>query len=417
MKIVRLGRSVLLIAAAIAMLWASSATAQVVVPLSGAWGNNRGPLIDFPAIGNTPCSSLLLNRAFGTATTTPVPTTPPIPATDVNGVMNPQVGNPGGCVGAASGAVATVATGGAPQAFTVGTNVFSQPFPAGTNVVQGPVSNVATVATRNQFLGPSAAPFSPLVPTMGGTNLAGWRKFRSGAWTAQSGRAGSNFTWCFGNPGCAKVTQVPATGGRPLITKYTAGGNAFGGTMGLVLSALPGGFISVLNPPLLPGRAMIVPLPTTPGSLPEGRGYAVTVSNVLPGGMVYSTYTLTPTSGFIGMLGNFLATLPGGTNVGFGFPWTTGTVLVRNTGRTPLGMLAQATLSAMGGDNRTPNGLQGNITLVAGSLSSYSGNDTPNLNMMRLTFLPEPGATLQLVSGVLGLFGLHAFWRSRRRNG
>jgi hypothetical protein len=43
------------------------------------------------------------------------------------------------------------------------------------------------------------------------------------------------FTWCWGNPDCVQVAE----GTKPLIVKYSGGGNAFGGTMAFVVSSNP----------------------------------------------------------------------------------------------------------------------------------------------------------------------------------
>ena len=56
-----------------------------------------------------------------------------------------------------------------------------------------------------------------------------------------------------------------------------------------------------------------------------------------------------------------------------------------------------------------------NISLVAGSIGAGVFpviGPLPTVNIARM-FLPEPGATLQMLAGVIGLLGIAA-WRSRR---
>ena len=64
------------------------------------------------------------------------------------------------------------------------------------------------LATSFKITGPLAAPTTPArrhdeheLPT------AAFHAFKNGAWMTQTGRAGSMFTWCPGNPACAKITQ------------------------------------------------------------------------------------------------------------------------------------------------------------------------------------------------------------------
>ena len=106
---------------------------------------------------------------------------------------------------------------------------------------------------------------------------------------------------------------------------------------------------------------------------------------------------------------NTMSMFPGQVNYNYGFPFTTRTVLARNTG-TNLGNPAVTTISAMGFDQVTAMG-QRNISLVAGGVATTSfGSQTPNMAQM---LLPEPGGALQLVAGVVGLLGV-AVWRSRK---
>lgn len=409
MRMLSLARSVALIG--VLSLVAGMASAQVTVPMTGVWGNSRGPIIDFPAVGNKACPGLVMGQNLGLLTV-PLITTPPIMSTGVPA-------NPNGCV--AGHAWTAMVTGSNPAAFSIPSYAFSFPFPAVPNIVPPGPASVIQVNTQISVMGPFPSPQIPLSPTMGipnqtsPTNVANWRHFRASAWSTQSGRAGPDFTWCLGNPNCANIGgATPA----PLITKYTAGPNKFGGTMTLLMGVPPGqsaGSIAVVQPAFPPGAIAKVAL-AGGFSFPEGRGYAVSSVASIPGGKLYAGYTLT-SGGLLGMVTGTILTIPPGTNQAFGFPWTTGTVLVRNTGNTALGAPNLQTLTAMGSDARTAAGGTGNITLVAGGLTNTSFHQAvPNLGIMRLTFLPEPGTLLQLASGVVGLAGLGLVRRSRRAN-
>jgi hypothetical protein len=102
---------------------------------------------------------------------------------------------------------------------------------------------------------------------------------------------------------------------------------------------------------------------------------------------------------------------PIATNKNFGFPFTTGTVLARATGRDIQNNPAIGTLTGMGGDAVTAMGAR-NISLVAGGVAGLDtlATEYPSLNQV---FLPEPGAPAQWIAGVLALLGI-AIWRSRR---
>ena len=98
----------------------------------------------------------------------------------------------------------------------------------------------------------------------------------------------------------------------------------------------------------------------------------------------------------------------------WGFPLTTRTVLVRNTG-TLQGNPHNSTFTAKGYDKLTAMG-QRNISLVAGAIGvglfPSPVGQVPRIDLVT-AFMPEAGATLQLVAGVIGLLGIAA-WRSRR---
>jgi hypothetical protein len=271
---------------------------------------------------------------------------------------------------------------------------------------------VVQLATSFKITGPAPARTTPPAGTMAtGMNTAAFHAFKTGAWMTQTGRAGSMFTWCFGNPACTKITQ----GARPIIVKYTGGGSAFGGTMAYIIN-------SGANQSNLAvgagGGALGFVLLAGMGSQPTGRGYAEYLTDMLGMGPLWGGYMIgTVTRPIVGM--QMLVTMvtgyvgpvfPAAINYNYGFPFTTMTVLARNTG-TALGNPAVTTISAKGFDVATGMGGR-NISLVAGAVAATSlGTNTPNMSQMLLT-LPEPGRTAQVLAGVLGLLAVAA-WRSR----
>ena len=115
--------------------------------------------------------------------------------------------------------------------------------------------------------------------------------------------------------------------------------------------------------------------------------------------------------------------LPTGVNKNWGFPFTTGQIIVRGTGKTPGGKAGGGgTLTAKGFDQAAtmitgigvpvPGGRQ--LQLVAGGVaqSNIQGpNGTPSYTIIRL---PEPRRSLQMLAGVLCLLGV-AICRGRKR--
>jgi hypothetical protein len=412
------------------VLVATATSAQNTYLMTGKAGSSTGVNINLPASGSTPCPSII-NFEGRIPVTGPHPVTPPITSTVTYGgalrMFTPA--NPLGCI-PGSGTVTTTGAG-TGGAFTFPAGFFSQPLPGTVRAVPVPnVPRILQLATSIQFTGPQAVPFQPVNPTMGlpttaqtggppatatsFTNLANFRQFRAGAWTSQTGRAGASFTWCAGNPGCTTVGQATALGG-PGIVKYTAGGNQFGGTMGLVLTTGPNTSSLAITGvvPVLTGEVGLNVLGGM-GSRAAGRGYAAYQTTQLQMGPIYAMYTLTSgVNMLIGMVsGGQLGSLPAGTNRNWGFAFTTGTVLVRETG-TAQGNPLNFTLTVMGSDTVTSGGNR-NLQLVAGHMakSTVQGNNaTPVHTVIRL--LPEPGAPVQVLAAVGALLGM-ALFRGRR---
>ena len=112
--------------------------------------------------------------------------------------------------------------------------------------------------------------------------------------------------------------------------------------------------------------------------------------------------------------------IPGDTNLNWGFPWTTGTVSVMNTELSAGGTMgATGTLTAMGTDSRDTAG-GGRITLVAGGTSHRvtSGQDFEALEVLVLNFA-SPLATPSMGPAGLGtvarLMALSAGYAIRER--
>jgi hypothetical protein len=287
-------------------------------------------------------------------------------------------------------------------------------------------------------LGAGQCPDNPAAPAC--TNLAPFRRFMKSAWkggpmstfNGQTGRVGANFTWCWGNPGCVTIV-----GGTELaIVRYKAGPNRFGGTSNQIVNTGIVGSLFIG----LPNQVVAETLNAGNGAIQvEGRGYADFITDVLPpatkaftmvtvadgkSGRPAGIYQMAlhraaspiglPKLELITMVG--MATPAGPPfdvtqlNQKFGFPLTTGTVIVRATNPSALGPPV-ITQTAMGGDAVTAMGAR-NISLVSGTLSQLDilGVKSTGLSQM---FLPEPSRTGQLLAGVVALFAAAA-WRSRK---
>ena len=156
------------------------------------------------------------------------------------------------------------------------------------------------------------------------------------------------------------------------------------------------------------------------GSQVTGRGYAVRLTDMLGAGPLWGAYkTGTVTKPIVGMqklitmvTGYLGMGFPAAKNYNRGFPFTTMTVLARNTG-TVAGNKAATTLTAKGGDTVTAMGKR-NISLVAGGMArAIIGpviSNTPEIGQL---YIPEPSRAAQMLAGVAALLGI-AGWRARR---
>ena len=319
-------------------------------------------------------------------------------------------------------------------------------------------------------LTPSGAVASVVTTMISGAN-ANPRVLRAGAWTTQTGRPAPDFSFCRGgqtgfevagthfkvggvfNCTTPNVTNDPATGtfGKAYngLINYTAGPNQFGGTMMMLLDG--GGNVVLFN-----GQTAITPgapgaggtATTTPKVcfLPIGQAGAVGFRNQVTGaGFMFASSAFLESGpcyrGLVQTPGQRIATLgpilPTGTNTAMfptpgngtftvdfnvipqsqnkniGAPFTTGTVVVQNTG-TNQGQPQTSTLSLAGSLNTTMG--VGNITLVSGALSHsvLRGQNSSYLTYVRMvTFAPEPGASLMLGVALVGIGGAYLVMRRR----
>jgi hypothetical protein len=252
------------------------------------------------------------------------------------------------------------------------------------------------------------------------TGLAAYAP-NGGSATFKPGAKGSrpaNFSWCPGasaNPACTTVLAGGAQGSLSGIIKYTAGvdGPQFGGTM------------SVLNTGVFSWYTVEATIPTYKvrlnnegagtATIAAGPGYSNYVSSSAGvGDKIFDSPPFVPTySGFYSIItnpGSPASTVPGGSSIGWGFPFTTGTVYIK----VPFYPSPFLTITGKGQDNRTPLGI-GNITMVAGGMlfgvGAGAGLVFPQIVTLTLN-VPEPSRVLLLASGV-GLIGLMALVRRR----
>lgn len=307
-----------------------------------------------------------------------------------------------------------------------------------------------TAAPTNRLLGPmDGGTQCVVIGSNTCTNVAKFRAFKAGAFATQTGRAGAMFSWCpppvttpmggpgLGGPGVTGCTNT-GSGGFPAIINYTGGGNAFGGTMSLVTHQLAGVGSLAIG---VGGGAVAFNNFGGGESLATGRGYADYNMITIPSGDIHAAPTIMDryigpilgTQKVIGMVGT---KQPGmfaaGKIYSWGFPWTTMTVVVRAFNAN---MTRGTTVTGMGWDcagnmegpacSKTPakgvppGTVNRNISLVSGAIGfarlPLPFGDAPiaDTGNMQLLVLPEPGETLQLLAGAIGLLGIAA-WRGRR---
>lgn len=393
--------------------------------MSGQWFGNRGPLIDIPINGG--------------------------PQLCVGGSIK------SGCVaffkprtGGVPGSQATISAMGVnPAAFTIAPGAFAQAQGLQFTPV-GIVPTVVQLATDFHAVGPaSAAQAAAAVPTFAIAQPAAFQSNAHNNDPGQTGgatpRAAANFAWCPGVGGPACPSGLAATGAANIqgIVSYSAGGNVFGGTMGMMLKgtgAVSAIITSVTVPTggagttMIPGLAHL-PIGTMTPTLasfmnPQAPGvsYAHFNTVMLGSAQVYLGFMTSP-GGLLTSTGPPLTTggpamspavVPGDTITNWGMPWTTGTVTVMKT-ETNAGAMLTQTLSGMGTDERTGAG-KGSIVMVAGGLSHrvFQGLETPALEIVVLNFsdgTPTPSMGSVGLAAVATLMALTAGYAVRGRFG
>jgi len=417
------------------VLFAAGANAQTIYSMTGKAATGSGAFVDLPAFGQ-PCPSITGEIGFATNKV----------QTMTAKLIGPFPHNPGGCIPGGPVAVKTNGTGG----FTFPVNFFKQTFPGGSmggtamNLLVTPVPNVPQIlqlATSFKFTGPAKVPFTH-DPVNNKAAAAAFRKLKHGAWMTQTGRLASTFTACAAPDG--KTASIPCTfpsqGVVPAIIRNIGGAGGattgFGGTMALVLTTSPTQASSLAI--AIGGGKVRFNIVGGMGSRAAGRGYADYDTDKLVGGDQWPKYKLTTAkkapynvigmvTGATGMTMTPTGMGPSGTNMNWGFPFTTGDIIVRGTGSNGFGGANGQTVTVMGFDKATtmlgltkgmasvmvPGGRQ--IQLVAGGVaqSNIQGpNGTPNYTIIRL---PEPARVMQMLGGAAALLVVAAL-RNRKQS-
>jgi hypothetical protein len=238
-------------------------------------------------------------------------------------------------------------------------------------------------------------------------------KFKKNFWVGN--RTFKDFAYCpgfGGNPACPD----PNAGTKHGLVRYTAGVNAYGGTMQMVSGG--GGTLQRVFgvSPLLVGHlAFGGATGAAPTEAPGGAYGNTSLIDVLPTGPV----TLSPvlsSGGLIQTPGPTVGTAPGTTIINRGFSWTTGMVYVKGTQGGPV---SSTTITVTGSDSRSAWGV-GNITLVAGGignrvgLSNYTFMDFDRVIMSLVPNEPVPAMSPSTLAAGAGLM-LLAFGYAVRR--
>jgi hypothetical protein len=435
---------------AVPMLVANQASAQQVYSMFGRIISTRGSFIKIPIVGEAfdncanfrkghtrdPAAGAITFKGTAmilkTGVTVPQEKAAKFGCVDGAGMITATAKGPGKAFTwpAPTGATTSMGIAGA---------WFHRPLPGMTIAVSIPnEAKFPQLATSFRIDGPPKAipatgDDAPMGALLGmvGNKIAPFRKFQKSAWqggpgmtdNGQTGRAGPNFTWCFGNGNCQTVAQGTGVVGR-LIVKYRGGPNRFGGTMTYVISTGTGK--SNLALAVQPGqkKTLVLLALAGMGHQPTGRGYADKLTDRVKTGPIWGKYMTASvyipqimySQPLVTMVTNHLNPLAMSTktaliNSNYGFPWTTGTVFARATGSTPgpAKSPATSTNTAMGSDRTQPLANNGRIiTLVAGGIA----RTTEGSNTAEIGFLPEPGNSLQLLAGVFALAGVAA-WRAR----
>ncbi len=404
-------RSLMLLTGTVAaLLLAATADAQTrTLSMSGEWWQNRGPLVDIPINGG------------------PVGCAPSIP--DGCTGLKPMFGGIQATAGGAATGMAPKAagataffpipvTGASPAGFSVNNSSAFTQVGGAANRQTAAVAGIPTVIQlQSQFslMGPG------LVTTTGGNGGGTMASFKANNWSVdpqQAARLAANFTWC-PPAGVCLTAGLGTYGDYGAKFTYTAGANAFGGTMAMMLRDTA--VVSIALP--TPAGAVLHQLvggTTNPTFGPQmgGNKYFAHRSLVLANGPVHATFmTSTPCTSGIGLppspagcdiitaQGPLIFSLPGSANKDWGMPWTTGTVKIKNLAAGPND--PATTFTAMGTDSRTVLG-RGQITMVAGQTSERnpSGNHFSALDIVVLNFKSSPTVPLASWPALVGMLAV-----------
>jgi hypothetical protein len=386
-----------------------------ILSMSGQWFQNRGPLVDIPNNGGAGACAAFIGQPR------------PAPASVSDGCVNNFIPQNGGIPAAAQG---ISVTGGSPANFSIVDNAAFGQVGGAANRATVPVVGIPTViqlASQFSLQGPA------LTTPLGGGGAA---SFQANAWSndpGQAARVGANFTWC--PPGGACTGGVGTTFGTlGAQIKYTAGANAFGGTMAMMLrntAVVSIRLVNTLAPATPRVLHQLVGGTTNPTYSPQmgGGGYANHRILTLDNGPIHNSYSvgLPCTSAFgqvpspagcgvITAQGPFVFSAPGSMNEDWGMPWTTGTVLVQNLAGNPGD--GATTFSVHGSDTRTGAGA-GQITMVAGATTERtpSSNHFAALEVVTMTFAPTatPALSAPAILALVSLMVLAGGYMVRRR--
>jgi len=422
---------------AVASWLPATATSQVSM-VDGAWYSLAGTIVKLPVLGpNSLCTPagvgacILIKTVLTGHSTTP------------NGAQN----NTG------PGFAAIPAGGGVPGADT---NVSAAMIPGGSVRVDPSIFNIGNTSrftpvaeafairqldTRISFKGPAAnlnVGLDPQWQVPTASIPASTRLFNENNWlrpgNGMQGRVAATTTPVFVGQTYTTIgagfgfptTGTFATVTLPVSIRYANGnnGNAFGGTMQLLLSG--GGEIylngALFGNPVTGGAEVPLRPPGTTGNRarPFGNGWGLQFGGSQPAGHIRAgmgfnppcTVMIPPSPAgcdLVTNVGVIVATsaLPPAESTLNGFGWTTGTVFAKETG-TEGGAPATNSLSARGNDTTSitsGGGVRRNLSLVAAGFARRVAPPSPlgytnSFGTVNMSFVPEASSSFALLGGI-----------------
>ncbi len=398
-------------AVTLSFLLSTAGVAQAQVAMSGEYGESSGRIVNIPL---NPPRALCTNAATARCHQGSI---------DFGGGPSAdQLSEPASGVGV-DGAGVVIMPGGLAvgDQFTIPPLVFRQE-PAG--VVQfTPVIGSPAIVQLNTTLTAAMPATARVTSPQSGTRI-----FRANAWN-QPGN---------GQTGRVAANTVPISGATQTVHEitltYTAGANAFGGTMANLLDGDGSLFLtgvalmsSIGNPATRPWVGTNMLSDGIAGNLQtrNGAGWGYTRMGAQSAGVIRNNAGLSapctqdnpPAPAGCGLVTDFvgttIGTIPSATSTKFMHAYTTGTVSVSFTG-TVGGFGANQILTGMGYDTVSGAGTTAvrNIGMVAGSYTLRNSTGAPNRSGQQvigvdMQFTPEPTATAALLGGI-GLLGFLA---------